>query len=230
MSYLFKLPRSANSPGLVGLGLLGKAGLGPLAARPAALRPLTKPRRWGGLGQSTSDISAMVSDAADQNGVPSALAVAVAQQESGFNQNAQSSAGAIGVMQLMPSTAADLGVDPTDLTQNINGGVQYLGQLLSQYDGDQQQALAAYNWGEGNVNSAIATYGDDWFSSIPSSVQNYVSTILENASTGSSAPSSTSPTTAATSSSLTLSGGNAAIAWLVGAAAVAFVLGDLLLG
>ena len=76
--------------------------------------------------------------------------------ESNFNQSAQSGAGAQGVMQLMPATAAGLGVtDPFDARQNIMGGAKLLAQNLSMYGGNIDLALAAYNAGPGNV----AAYG-----------------------------------------------------------------------
>jgi soluble lytic murein transglycosylase-like protein len=80
----------------------------------------------------------------------------------------------------MPATAASLGVDPTDLTQNIRGGISYLAELIGQF-GDITAGLAAYNWGPGNVQSAIARYASNWFSSIPASVQSYVSGIMADA-------------------------------------------------
>ena len=116
----------------------------------------------------------IVQEAAAQ-GVDPSLAIAVANAESGGNQNAVSSAGAIGVFQLMPATAAGLGVDPTVLAQNIHGGILYLRQLIGQYGGDLQKVLAAYNWGPGNVNNAVAAGGASWFMNIPSSVQRYAS-------------------------------------------------------
>lgn len=84
--------------------------------------------------------------AADRYGVPRDIALAVARAESGYNQAAVSPKGAIGVMQLMPTTAAGLGVDPRDESQNIDGGVLLLSQLYTRY-GDWNYALAAYNAG-----------------------------------------------------------------------------------
>lgn len=103
--------------------------------------------RLRGLGTIQDDISA----AASRYGVPSWLALAVAQRESGLNQSARGTSGEIGVFQLMPGTAAQLGVNPSDLSQNIDGGVRYLSQMYSQF-GDWRTALEAYNGGPGNVS------------------------------------------------------------------------------
>jgi soluble lytic murein transglycosylase-like protein len=81
------------------------------------------------------------------------LARAVMRNESGGNPNAVSSAGAIGLMQLMPGTARGLGVDPHDPRRNLEGGIKYLAQLSDKYDGDYVKTLAAYNAGSGRVDS-----------------------------------------------------------------------------
>ena len=83
------------------------------------------------------------------------LIEAVAWAESRFNQSARSPAGAIGVMQLMPGTAAALGVDAADTSQNLHGGAAYLRQMLDEFDGDVVLALAAYNAGP----AAVRRYG-----------------------------------------------------------------------
>lgn len=133
---------------------------------------------------------AQIIAAANQYGVDPNLALAVAKQESGYNQTGSgggtltSSAGALGVMQLMPSTAASLGVNPNDQTSNIDGGVKLLSQLLAQFNGNVSNALAAYNAGPGNVTK----YGG-----VPpfAETQNYVSSILANYQPGAAAASPT---------------------------------------
>lgn len=87
-----------------------------------------------------------VQEAAKQAGVDPSLAVAVAVQESGLNPKATSPKGAIGIMQLMPATAKQLGVDPTDVDENIRGGVQYLKKQINTFN-DPVKALIAYNAG-----------------------------------------------------------------------------------
>jgi soluble lytic murein transglycosylase-like protein len=90
--------------------------------------------------------------AADKYGLPRLLVRAVMSAESGFQAGAVSPKGAIGLMQLMPSTAQDLGADPRDPAQNVDAGVHYLRDLLNRYDGGLFHALAAYNAGPGAVD------------------------------------------------------------------------------
>lgn len=103
-------------------------------------------------GLSTSDIDYLVKKSIEY-GVDARLVAALISKESGGNQNAISDAGAIGIGQLMPETARELGVDPYDKLQNIDGTIRYLAQMLQRFGGDVSKALAAYNAGAGAVES-----------------------------------------------------------------------------
>ena len=90
--------------------------------------------------------------AADKYGLERALVRSVMSTESSFQKLARSREGAIGLMQLMPGTARELGVDPHDPAQNVDGGVRYLRDMLIKYNGGLWRALAAYNAGPGAVD------------------------------------------------------------------------------
>ena len=97
-------------------------------------------------------IDELISRAARRHGLEESLVRAVVTAESDFNPETVSKAGAMGLMQLMPETAADLGVaDPFDPAQNIEGGARYLAMMFERFNGDREKALAAYNWGPSNV-------------------------------------------------------------------------------
>ena len=106
-----------------------------------------------------------------REGVDPRLLAAVAWSESGFQAGARSPAGAVGLMQLMPRTAAGLGVDPTDPQQALRGGARYLAQQLKAFGGREDLALAAYNAGPGAVrkHGGIPPYAE---------TQAYVRTVL----------------------------------------------------
>jgi soluble lytic murein transglycosylase-like protein len=98
--------------------------------------------------------AAALKQAAMAANVSPALLAALVWQESRWNQQAVSRKGAIGLAQLMPATARYLGVNPLDPVANLNGGARYLRQLLDQFNGDVEKALAAYNAGAARVRNA----------------------------------------------------------------------------
>ena len=121
---------------------------------------------------SRSEIDNLITKYADKNGLDEDFVKAVINQESGFNPNATSHCGAMGLMQLMPATAQGLGVtNAYDAEQNIEGGTKYLKGLMDRFDNDKQLALAAYNAGP----NAVKKYGG-----IPpyAETQNYVKKVL----------------------------------------------------
>lgn len=110
----------------------------------------------GTVAASGSDITQLIDTAARKYGVDPKLAMAVATTESNLAPDAVSPAGAVGVMQLMPATAASLGVhNIADSRENIDGGVKYLRQMLDTFHGSAVNAVAAYNAGP----QAVKDYG-----------------------------------------------------------------------
>ena len=134
----------------------GKSGVTAHIATDFRHRPQAQPLadNAGTAPKAPADIRALIEDAATTHGLDVALVEAVVAVESGFQIDAVSAKGAVGLMQLMPETAAELGVaDPWDARANIDGGVRYLKRLLGRYGGDRPLALAAYNAGMRAVDS-----------------------------------------------------------------------------
>lgn len=119
---------------------ISKISPGPVAARAEAKPP-----------DSPAKPEALLTEASRNEGVDALFVRSVAKVESGLRQQAVSNKGALGLMQLMPGTAAELGVDPTQAEQNASGGVRYLRSLLERYHYNPVLALAAYNAGPGAV-------------------------------------------------------------------------------
>ena len=123
---------------------------------------------------SRNEIENLIEKYSQRNGLDKDFVKALVRQESGFNPNATSKCGAMGLMQLMPGTAQGLGVtNPYDVEQNIAGGTKYLRSMIDRFDGNEKLALAAYNAGP----NAVKKYGG-----IPpyQETQNYVKNILAN--------------------------------------------------
>ncbi len=123
-------------------------------------------------GGESSEYDALITQAAERNGVDPAVLHGLIEQESGFNADSTSSAGAEGLTQLMPGTASSLGVaNPLNPAESIEGGARYLSQMMAKFGGNTSDALAAYNAGPG----AVEQYGG-----VPpyAETQSYVSKVL----------------------------------------------------
>jgi soluble lytic murein transglycosylase-like protein len=124
------------------------------------------------LSSGSSPYDALIEQAAQRNGVDPAILHGLIQQESGFDPNSRSGAGASGLTQLMPGTASSLGVaNPLNPAESIEGGARYLSQMMAKFGGNTSDALAAYNAGPG----AVSRYGG-----VPpyAETQSYVTKVL----------------------------------------------------
>jgi soluble lytic murein transglycosylase-like protein len=131
-------------------------------------------KRGNMLPQDLKDLSERIGK---EEGIDPAFIRAVIAVESGGKRDAVSTAGARGLMQLMPGTAKDLGVDPDDPEQNVRGGARFLKQLLNKYK-DPVAALQAYNWGPGNMDAYLKTGKGKNGQDMPRETQEYVGRVL----------------------------------------------------
>jgi Transglycosylase SLT domain len=100
------------------------------------------------------------------------------EQESGFNPNSVSPAGAVGIAQFLPSTAAGMGINPWDPIQALQGAARMMANSARQYGGDYAKALAAYNGGSGTVQSAVNNCGANWLNCLPGETRHYIYVIM----------------------------------------------------
>lgn len=161
-----QIDKRSGAPSRLGAGFtLPMDGNAPL--NPMMLGQIAPPQ-----GPEGGDLRTLATQIAEKYGIDPALFQSLVEQESSFNPRAVSSAGAMGLTQLMPKTAQAMGVaDPYDPVQSLNGGAKYLSQMLKEFGGDRSLALAAYNAGPGAVKR---------FGGIPpfSETQDYVRKIL----------------------------------------------------
>lgn len=124
-------------------------------------------------------INNAISISAKKYGIDENLIKAIIKVESNFNVNAKSSAGAKGLMQIMPSNYNHLGItDPFNIEQNINGGTKLLKEYMDKYDGNVKMALMAYNGGPGRMKNRGVKSEDDLYK-MPKETQNYVSKVMK---------------------------------------------------
>jgi hypothetical protein len=142
----FLLPRAASLGGVTGA-----------IAAPAPITPIGMPLVAECDPLPAPEVESLVGETSERDGVSPDLLRSVMKQESGFRPCAVSSKGAMGLMQLMPGTAEQMGIqDPFDPISNLDGGARFLKQLLTRYGGDVPKALGAYNAGPARVDSTGA--------------------------------------------------------------------------
>lgn len=132
-------------------------------------------------GKRLEPYSKSIDSLAQVHGISPELIKAIASIESTGSQTnlktgqvMRSPAGALGMMQLMPGTAAEMKIDPMKADQNLAGGAGYLKKMLNTFGGDVEKGVAAYNAGAGTVKSLIRKYGDNWKDNLPDETKNYV--------------------------------------------------------
>ena len=126
----------------------------------------------------TSQYVAIARQDAINAGIPPDYFVRQIYSESGFDPNASSPAGAVGIAQFEPGTAAGLGINPYDPVQALSGAARLMASYAIQYNGNYAKALAAYNAGGGNVDYAVRTCGAGWLNCVPAETRNYIFKIM----------------------------------------------------
>ena len=160
--------------GIVGGGATGTLIGGGVGAAAGGAFDLYRGTQWH--GEQDNTVAALLSGLAPTGSASPALLAAMMAQESGGSQGAVSKKGALGVMQLMPKTAAELGVNPRDRAQNLAGGAAYMNQMLARYGGNVPDALGAYNAGPGRMDAFLAGKA-----TLPDETRNYISSVLARA-------------------------------------------------
>lgn len=108
------------------------------------------------------------------------IAVRQCEAESSFRADAVNpESKATGLFQIVPRTARDLGIDLYDPIQNIVGGIEYLRRMMNSFRGDIRLALAAYNWGPGNLGEMLQQHEEDWENHLPAETREYLRKILD---------------------------------------------------
>jgi hypothetical protein len=150
----------------------------PFTSQPAQVQPqqqaTTTAVQAPNLDLPTSQYVAIARQDAINAGIPQQYFVNQIQVESGFDPNAVSPAGAVGIAQFEPSTAAALGFNPYDPIAALQGAANYMASLSNTYGGDYTKALAAYNAGGGTVDQAVAAGGANWMDYLPAETQAYI--------------------------------------------------------
>jgi len=127
-------------------------------------------------GQTQLDLHQLARLDAEHAGISSDLFEKQINQESGFNPNAVSPAGAIGIAQFMPNTAQGLGINPYDPVQSLSGAASLMARYYTTYQ-SYPKALAAYNAGTDSLNTAVSNCGVNWRGCVPSETDRYIRAI-----------------------------------------------------
>lgn len=126
-----------------------------------------------------SEIERIITETAEAYSLNPTLMIAQCKAESAFNPTAKSPAGALGLFQLMPATAAEFGcTEPFNVQQNVTAAAKYMNRLLLTFGDDYAKALAAYNWGPGNLQRLMDSNPINWKAGLPKETRDYLSKIL----------------------------------------------------